>query len=273
MNSGYAREDMEPHYQEQDDHPLTRLAHALQLSPSATTSLACTDKATLEELASKVVRQRADAAEAILVLRWCLAHPELQKLKSQEKREEPQGVLPRCAHQCHSQGCSEQCIYDTYHSQGMQPDASTHKCSNRDCGKECTQSMEEIDPWLTEGAEIERCQHSSVTEGAEIERCQHSSDEPQSDSESLEAPQVDLSVPSEATTGRRAPAHIPGRSFLLPMISILRRLYVMAEAVYNTATNPGPLTAISQLTMQRLQELSIMVSRIRRSRSSHGPTS
>ena len=45
VNSGYAREDMEPHYQEQDDHPLTRLAHALQLSPSATTSLACTDKA------------------------------------------------------------------------------------------------------------------------------------------------------------------------------------------------------------------------------------
>ena len=26
VNSGYAREDMEPHYQEQDDHPLTRLA-------------------------------------------------------------------------------------------------------------------------------------------------------------------------------------------------------------------------------------------------------
>ena len=57
------------------------------------------------------------------------------------------------------------------------------------------------------------------------------------------------------------------------MISILRRLHVMAEAVYSTATGPGPLTAISQLTMQRLQELSIMVSRIRRSRSSHGPTS
>ena len=119
--------------------------------------------------------------------------------------------------------------------------------------------MEAVDTWLTKGAGIERCQHSS--------------DEPQSGSDSLEATQVDLSVPSGATTGRRAPAHIPGRSFLLPMISILRRLYVMAEAVYNTATNQGPLAAISQLTMQRLQELSIMVSRIRRSRSSHGPTS
>ena len=260
VNSGYAKGDMEPPHQERDDHPLTKLARALQLSSSATTSLACTDTATLEELANKVMSQqtRTEAAEAILALPWCLAHPELQKLKSHERRKEPQRVLPRCAHQCHY-GCSGQCIYDTYHSQGMQPDASTHKCSNRDCGKECTQSMEEIDPWLTKGAEIERCQHSS--------------DEPQSDSESLEAPQVDLSVPSEATTGRRAPAHILVRSFLLPMISILRRLHVMAEAVYSTATGPGPLTAISQLTMQRLQELSIMVSRIRRSRSSHGPTS
>ena len=29
VNSGYAREDMEPYHQEQDDHPLTRLALAL----------------------------------------------------------------------------------------------------------------------------------------------------------------------------------------------------------------------------------------------------
>ena len=54
VNSGYAREDMEPYHQEQDDHPLTRLARALQLSPSATTSLARMDEATLEELANKV---------------------------------------------------------------------------------------------------------------------------------------------------------------------------------------------------------------------------
>ena len=261
VNSGYAREDMEPYHQEQDDHPLTRLARALQLSPSATTSLACMDKATLEELANKVVRQktRADAAEAILALPWCLAHPELQKLKSQEKREEPQGVLPRCAHQCHSQGCSEQCIYDTYHSQGMQPDASTHKCSNLDCGRKCTQSIKETDPWLTKGAEIKRCQHSS--------------DGPQSGSEPLEAPQVDLSVPSEATTGRRAPVHILVTNFLLPMISTLRRLHVMTKIAYITAMGRGSLAAISQATMQRLRELSIMVSGMRRSRSSHGPTS
>ena len=53
--------------------------------------------------------------------------------------------------------------------------------------------MEETDPWLTKGAEIRRCQHSS--------------DGPQSGSEPLEAPQVDLSAPSEATTGYRANPH------------------------------------------------------------------
>ncbi len=261
VNSGYAREDMEPYHQEQDDHPLTRLARALQLSPSATTSLACTDKATLEELANKVVRQktRADAAEAILALPWCLAHPELQKLKSQEKREEPQGVLPRCAHQCHSQGCSEQCIYDTYHSQGMQPDASTHKCSNHDCGRECTQSIEETDPWLTEGAEIKRCQHSS--------------DGPQSGSEPLEAPQVDLSAPSEATTRYRAPIHILVTNFLLPMISALRRLHGMTSMAHTPARGQGLLAANFQAATQRLRKLSIMMSGMRRSRRPHGPTS
>ena len=78
VNSGYVRGDTEPHYQEQHDHPLTSIAHALQLSPAATTSLSCTDTATLKELAIKVGRQqtRADAAEAALALPWGLAQPE-----------------------------------------------------------------------------------------------------------------------------------------------------------------------------------------------------
>ena len=48
----------EPHYQEQNDHPLTYLVAALGLSPSATTVLASADKATLEELAMKVAEQQ-----------------------------------------------------------------------------------------------------------------------------------------------------------------------------------------------------------------------
>ena len=180
VNSGHARRDMEPRYQEQDDHPLTRLSHALQLSTSATTSLACTDKATLEELTNKVARQQARiaAAESILALPWHLAYPELQKLKSQEKREEPQSALPRCTHQCQSQGCSEQCIYDAYHSQSMQPGAITHKCKELDSGRTCRRAAEATGPWLTP-----------------------SSQGRQPISEHLEAPQVELTVPSEATTG------------------------------------------------------------------------
>ena len=141
----------------------------------------------------------------------------------------------------------------------MQPDASTHKCSNYDCGREHTRSIEEIDPWLTKGAGIIKCQCSS--------------DGPQSGSEPLEVPQVNLSVPSEATTGHRAPSHILVRGLLLPMISTLRRLQVMTKTVYSTAKVPAPLTTISQATMQRWQELPIMVCRMRRSKSSHGPTS
>ena len=248
VNSGYVRGDAEPHYQEQHDHPLTSIAHALQLSPAATTSLSCTDTATLKELAIKVGRQqtRAEAAD-----KW--------KLESREEREEPQGLLPRCTHQCHGQGCSEQCIYDTYHSQGIQPDASTHKCSNLDCGRKCTQSAEETDPWLTEGAKIRRCQNSS--------------DEPQSISGSLTTPQVDLSVSSEATTGHRAADYILVANFLMPIISTLHRLHGMTKLSYITATCRESLAAIARATMQRLQELPTMMSRMRRNRSPQGPAS
>ena len=48
----------EPHYQEQNDHPLAYLVAALDLSPCATTVLASADKATLEELATKVAEQQ-----------------------------------------------------------------------------------------------------------------------------------------------------------------------------------------------------------------------
>ena len=119
--------------------------------------------------------------------------------------------------------------------------------------------MEETDPWLTEGAEIKRCQHSS--------------DGPQSGSEPLEAPRVDLSAPSEATTGYRAPIHILVINFLLPMISALRRLHGMTSMAHTTAMGQGPLAANFQAAMQRLRKLSIMMSGMRRSRRSHGPTS
>jgi hypothetical protein len=48
----------EPHYQEQNDHPLTYLVATFGLSLPATTVLACADKATLEELAMKVAEQQ-----------------------------------------------------------------------------------------------------------------------------------------------------------------------------------------------------------------------
>ena len=63
VHSGYAREDTEPHHQEQHDHSLISIAHALHLSPAATASLACTDAATLRELAIKVGKQHLCAAE------------------------------------------------------------------------------------------------------------------------------------------------------------------------------------------------------------------
>ncbi len=64
VSSGCVREDVEPHYQEQNDHPLTYLAYTLELSLSATTALACIDKDILEVLAIKVARQQTRMKEA-----------------------------------------------------------------------------------------------------------------------------------------------------------------------------------------------------------------
>jgi hypothetical protein len=47
----------------------------------------------------------------------------------------------------------------------------------------------------------------------------------------------------------------------------------MTKIAYITAMGRGSLAAISRATMQRLRELPIMMSGMRRSRSSHGPTS
>ena len=248
--SGYAREDTEPHHQEQHDHSLISIAHALQLSPAATASLACTDAATLRELAIKVGKQhaRASAAETALSLTWGLAQP---KSGSREKCEELQGLLPRCTHQCQSPGCSEQCIYDTYHSQGMQPNAYTHKCSNLDCGRKCTQSVEE-------------------TGGADIRGCQHTSDEPQSISNHLTAPQVELSVSSEATTGHRAAVYSLAANFLRPIISTLRKIHGMTGLSYITATCRRSLAELTRATMQRLREPPTTMSKMRHNRSPQG---
>jgi hypothetical protein len=134
----------------------------------------------------------------------------------------------------------------------MQPDAYTHKCSNLDCGRKCTQSVEE-------------------TGGADIRGCQHISDEPQSISNHLMAPRVDLSVSSEATTGHRAAVYILAVNFLRPIISTLHRLHGMTGLSYITATCRGSLAELTRATMQRLRELPITMSRMRRNRSPQGP--
>ena len=77
---------IEPHYQEQNDHPLTYLAATFGLSLSATTVLACADKATLEELAVKVAEQQTkmkgmkDSAQELNAIR-----KELQDHQSQRQ--------------------------------------------------------------------------------------------------------------------------------------------------------------------------------------------
>ena len=129
VSSGCVREDVEPHYQEQNDHPLTYLAYTLELSLSATTALACIDKDTLKELAVKVAKQqtRMKDAEAILALPWHVAFLKQQELRSQGQLEIPQVGFRGCTHQCDGQGCSEQCIYDVYHSQSTQPGTRMHR--------------------------------------------------------------------------------------------------------------------------------------------------
>ena len=75
---------VEPHYQEQNDHPLTYLVATFGLSLPATTVLACADKATLEELAMKVAEQQTkmkrteDSAQELRAIR-----KELQEHRSQ----------------------------------------------------------------------------------------------------------------------------------------------------------------------------------------------
>ena len=73
--SGCGMRCAEPHYQEQNDHPLTYLVATLGLSLPATTVLACADKATLEELAMKVAEQQTkmkgneDSAQELSAIR------------------------------------------------------------------------------------------------------------------------------------------------------------------------------------------------------------
>ena len=187
--SGYAREDTEPQDQEQHDHSLISIAHALQLSPAATASLAGTDTATLRELAIKVGEQHARASAA--------------------------------------------------------------ECSNPDRGRKFTQSVEE-------------------TEGADIRGCQHISDEPQSISNHLTAPQVDLSVSSEATTGHRAAVYSLAANFLRPIISTLRKIHGMTGLSYITATCRRSLAELTRATMQRLREPPTTMSKMRHNRSPQG---
>ena len=64
VGRGCVREDMESDYQEQNDHPLTYLSYTLELSLPTTTTLACVDRDTLDELAIKVARQQTRMKEA-----------------------------------------------------------------------------------------------------------------------------------------------------------------------------------------------------------------
>ena len=184
VNDGHpVGQDAEPQYQGQDDHPLSQLSCILQLSGAAMASLACTDSLTLEELSTKVVLQQAriTSAESILAPPWHMASPKLHELNSQGGVGRSLCLLPRCAHQCQAHGCVEQCIYDTHHSQSVQPGTTIHRCKEQDAGEICKPSAES----------------ASLPPSPTNQRCNPSG-------KYLEPSQVRPTSPSEAITGSGA---------------------------------------------------------------------
>ena len=278
VGRGCVREDMESDYQEQNDHPLTYLSYTLELSLPTTTTLACVDRDTLKELATKVARQQTRMKEA-----------EASAQGSRQRDDCPRTVTPLQAEANHTSIMPGNGASDPYKTgttdefmdlSAEQTRRSVESCRRRtylevpDGERDIAKSYgAKWDPqrrkWFADSEfdlpALSKWQPRSFGSIKGDMQMFQVKPEPvatdpydnwhQPDGECLEATQAEPPAPSEATTGYAMSTHSWLTLLLLPLVSALCSLNEVGRLAFPSRMAQKPTVTAHLAFVQRLRRM------------------